>query len=98
MNSFVGAVFIVCSLVVVLGNIARFDNYRVYSVNIENDEQLKVLTDLEIYPNGILFFESPTGVGQIADLIVAPHKFADISDLFDAYKIKNRIKLKNVQK
>ena len=97
MKSFVLAVFAACFIIVVLGHKARFDNYRVYSVDIGNDEQLKVLRDLEIDANGILFLEPPTGAGPV-DFIVPPHKFADISELFDTYEIKNRIKTENVQK
>lgn len=97
MKSFVLAVFAACFAVVVLGRKVRFDNYRVYSAIVENDEQLKVLRDLEINPDGILFLELPTGTG-IANFIAPPHKFADISELFDAYEIKHKIKTENVQK
>lgn len=98
MKSFILAVFAVYFVVVVLADKARFDNYRVYSVIVENDEQLNVLRELEIDRNGILFLEPLTRIGQIADLIAPPHKFADISELFNAYEIKNRIKTENVQK
>lgn len=96
MKSFVVAIFVAC-FVVALGEKARFDNYRVYSVNIENEEQLKIFQELEAHPDGILFLESPTSVGQIVDLVVAPHKFADIDELFKEYEIKNRIKTSNLQ-
>lgn len=76
---------------------ARFDNYRVYSAYIENKEQLKVLHELELHPDGISFLESPTHLDQTIDIMVPPHKFADIAELFETYKIKNWIKTKNLQ-
>lgn len=84
--------------VAVLGDKARFDNYRVYSVNVENDEQRKVLNELEISADGISFLEPPTNVGQIADLVAPPHKFAEIAELFNKYEVKHRIKIENIQK
>lgn len=96
MKTFVLAIFVACFMVACAEK-ARYDNYRVYSVYIENDEQLKVLRELEIHPDGILFLQSPSGVDQIIDLTVPPHKFAEIAELFEAYKIKNWIKTKNLQ-
>lgn len=88
---------LIASLVVVLGEKARFDNYRVYSVNIENVEQLNVLRELETYPDGISFRMMPK-VGQMIDIIVPPHKLADISELFVSYKFENQIKTADLQK
>lgn len=34
---------------------ARFDNYRVYQISIENDEQLELLQQIENYPDGVSF-------------------------------------------
>lgn len=96
MKIFLLAIFIV-GLLAVCAEKARFDNYRVYSVSIENEEQLKVLHELELHPDGITFMESPVAVGQMIDLVVPPHKFADIAELLKTYKIKYWIKIKNVQ-
>lgn len=97
MKSFVLAIFIGCFAVHTFGEKVRFDNYRVYSVNVDNEKQLKVLNELEAYPDGISFLESPTGVGRIAELLVPPHKFAEIAELFKTYAIKNHIKTSNLQ-
>lgn len=32
---------------------ARFDNYRVYKISIENDEQLQLLKQIERFPDGV---------------------------------------------
>lgn len=53
---------ILCTVLVALafGSViserARFDNYRVYSINIENDNQLNVLQELNEYPDGVRKF------------------------------------------
>lgn len=97
MKLFILAVYAAYFVAVVLGRTARFDNYRVYSAIVENDEQLKVLRDLENSPNGILFIEPATATGQIADLLVPPHKFAYIAEIFDAFVIKNQLRTENIQ-
>lgn len=97
MKSFVLAIFVAC-FAIAFAEKARFDNYRIYSVSIENDHQLNVLRELQNYPDGITFQAMPTRVSQIVDLIVPPHKFADISELFESYEFKNKIKTENLQK
>lgn len=32
---------------------ARFDNYRVYQILIENDQQLELMQSIEAYPDGV---------------------------------------------
>lgn len=96
MKTFVLAI-LVAGFMVACAEKARFDNYRVYTVYIENEEQLKVLRELEIHPDGIQFFESPTRVDQTIDLMVPPNKFADIAELFETYKFKYSIKTNNLQ-
>ena len=97
MKSLVVAIFIAC-FVVAFGEKARFDNYRVYSINVENEEQLKVVREISGYTDGILFLNTPSGVGQSGTLIVPPHKYADVAELFEAYKIKNEMTASNLQK
>ena len=86
------------SLVTALAEKARFDDYRVYSIEVENEQQLKVLKKFEDGLDGISFLETPTGIQQTAELLVPPHKFADIADLFEALKMKNFVKIFNLQK
>lgn len=97
MKSFVVGISIACFVVVALSEKLRYDNYRVYSLDVVNQEQLKVLNELEAHPDGIIFLEPPTDVGQIAELLVPPHKHAAIAGLFETYAIKNRIKTSNFQ-
>lgn len=81
-----------------LGEKARFDNYRVYSIEVENDEQLQVLNELENQQDGLLFLAPPTAKQTFVELIVPPHKFADISELCEKYHMKSDKKIDNLQR
>lgn len=47
MKFLLGVLFLAVLALLASAEQARFDNYRVYSVHIENEKQLKVLKDLE---------------------------------------------------
>lgn len=89
---------LVAYFIVVFGEKARFDNYRVYFVDIKNEKQLNVLRELETNPDGISFRMMPTTVGQRIEFIIPPHKLADISELLAAYEFNSQIKTENLQK
>lgn len=95
MNFLSLAILLIC-FVASLAEKARFDNYRVYSVEVENDLQFEVLQQFE--RDGISFLESPTGIHQTVEIIVPPHKFADIHELFETLKLKNQLEIQNLQK
>lgn len=97
MKLFTLAIVVAC-FVASFGEKARFDNYRVYSVEVENVQQLKVLREFDSGLDGITFLIAPTGIHQTAEMVVPPHKFADMSELFEAYEMKNQIKIDNLQK
>lgn len=80
------------------GEKARFDNYRVYSIKIDDSRQLEVLQELENYQDGILFLEAPAQSHNTAEIVVPPHKFADLTELFDKYNMKTEIKIPNLQR
>lgn len=77
---------------------ARFDNYRVYRVWIENRDQLELLQELESNQDGLSSFEFPIPSRNTAEIVVPPHKFADIAGLFEKYNIKSEIKISNLQR
>lgn len=97
MKSFTLAVLI-AGFLVVLGEKVRYDNYRVYSIQVENGKQLKVLNDLEKLRDEVSFMEPPHAVQQTAKIVVSPHKLAYITDLFEAYEMKNELRTENLQK
>lgn len=75
---------------------ARFDNYRVYSLNVDTVEQLKELKKLDGNSDGFEFWKL-ADVGKEADLMVPPHKFADFEELVEALNISYYLKIRNVQ-
>lgn len=40
---------------------ARYDNYRVYQIEIDDDKQLQLLKEIETYPDGVGFILSFVG-------------------------------------
>lgn len=77
---------------------ARFDNYRIYSITIETEEQLKLLQEFENHQTELVFIEPPAMVGANAEILVPPHKFADISDIFETNGLEADIKVNNLQR
>ncbi|CAO1308920.1 unnamed protein product [Diamesa serratosioi] len=94
---------ILCTVVVafVIGSViserARFDNYRVYSINIENAKQLNILQELNEYPDGYNFWDPPSKVNSKIDLVVPPHQFAHFGELVKALNLKTKVKINNLQ-
>lgn len=72
----------------------RFDNFRVYSVKVENDEQLKVLENLE--KQDYDFWEEPI-LGEVADVMISPDRELYFEFLMDAHKFARTVKVANVQ-
>lgn len=96
MRSLLLTIFLSFSIVI-FGEKIRYDNYRIYSIKVENEKQLKLLQDLNHFRNGILFMEAPISLHRTIDIVVPPHKCTNISDLFETYEIKNEIKIENLQ-
>lgn len=89
-------VIFACHLLI-SGEKARFDNYRIYSIKIQNEKQLELLQNLENAPDGISYIEAPVSMKKSAEMIVPPHKFADVSGFFEKFGIENEIKIDNIQ-
>lgn len=77
---------------------ARFDNYRVYSIVIDDNEQLQVLQQLENNPDGLSFMMPPTHNQSMIEIIVPPHKFAEFSELCEMFNMKKELKVENLQR
>lgn len=56
-------VWLLLAVGVCVGEKVRFDNYRVYDVSIETDEQLKVLQYLEQFSDGVRLSRNLYGSG-----------------------------------
>lgn len=77
---------------------ARFDNYRVYSLSVENEEQLNILREIDnLQSSGYEFWRGPTAVGRNVDIMVAPHLFGDFAALLTKYNIESTVITRNVQ-
>lgn len=97
MKLLTAAIFCV-SFLLILGEKARFDNYRVYSLKIKNEKQLEALQDLENFQSGLFYLEAPISIYKTAEIIVPPHKFADITEFLNKFEIDNIIRVENLQK
>lgn len=91
-------ILMITAVTVIAAEKARFDNYRVYSIEIENEDQLQVLQQIENHQDGLLFTIPPIVVPMRVEVVVPPHKFADIFELCEKYSIENEIKIENLQK
>ncbi|CRL07711.1 CLUMA_CG020665, isoform A [Clunio marinus] len=78
--------------------IARFDNYRVYSIEIENEIQSQVLQELEATSDSYLFWDSTQKIHQKVDVVVPPHKFADFHEIIKKFSFKLELKIDNLQR
>lgn len=72
----------------------RFDNYKVYSVKVQNDDQLKILENLERQDYD--FWESPI-LGDVADIMVTPDQEQYFESLMGIHKFESSIKIANLQ-
>lgn len=77
---------------------ARFDNYKVFSVEVSNEEQLKVLREMEEAPfSSYDFWKAPGKVGHSVDVMVPPHKSSEFEELMSSLKFETKLKISNVQ-
>lgn len=90
-------VFLVCATAAAAEK-ARYDNYRVYSVKVENEKQLEVLQELENNEHGVMFMKSPTIAQKSAEIIIPPHKLAHLTDIFNKCGMKSSITVDDLQK
>ncbi|XP_039449443.1 zinc carboxypeptidase A 1-like [Culex pipiens pallens] len=80
------------------GEVARYDNYRVYRVTTGSVDQLKVLNELRDSSDSYIFLESGRKVGDHSDIVVAPHKLADFAEVLKSEGISFRVLQKNLQR
>lgn len=75
---------------------ARFDNYKVYSVQVESDEHQEHLTNLQHTSNDYSMWNA-IRVGRSADIMVPPHKTAEFHELVASLTLNSTLKIENVQ-
>lgn len=70
----------------------RYDNYRVYSVKVENADHLNRLESIESQYD----FWKSGNIGQHSDIMVAPHKVDEFEKFIE--NMNSSIKVDNVQR
>lgn len=81
---------------ITLATPARFDNYKVYSVQVESDEHHEHLTNLQ-HTSSEYSMWNAIRVGRSADIMVPPHKTAEFHELIAALNLNATLKIDNVQ-
>ncbi|XP_044251839.2 zinc carboxypeptidase [Drosophila takahashii] len=76
---------------------ARYDNYRIYNVEFENQEQIELFQKLEEQSDSLTFIGHAREIGQKLSILVSAHRVADIADLLKTYKVKHRVLTYNFQ-
>ncbi|XP_030373463.1 zinc carboxypeptidase [Scaptodrosophila lebanonensis] len=76
---------------------ARYDNYRIYNVQFDNEEQIKLFQKLEDQSDSLTFIGHAREIGQKLSILVAAHRVADFADILKTYKMQHRVLTYNFQ-
>lgn len=66
---------------------ARYDNYRLYRVQLKTEDQVKVFKELEHRSDSYIFIGHARETNQNLTILVAAHKIAELSDILADYKV-----------
>lgn len=72
----------------------RFDRFRVFRVDVENERQLNALRLIE----GDFDFWKEAILGRTADVMVKPEQMAQFQQLIDVLQIKSDMRIDDVQR
>lgn len=75
---------------------ARYDNYKLYSLQLKTEEQAKMVVELE-HSTDAYDFWTGASLSQDTDVMVPPHKFGEFEDFLDRFNIDFHIKVENIQ-
>lgn len=81
----------------VQAEMARYDNYRVYKLNIESVEQLQLLQLIEHHSDGYTFLSDPVNLNTTVKLVVAPHKAAEFGEFNQRFSLNAEVAFENLQ-
>lgn len=76
---------------------ARYDNYKLYSMQLSTEEQAKAVDELAQNVHSYDFWSDPSMVRD-TDVMIPPHKIADFEDFLTTFNITFHIKVQNIQK
>lgn len=73
---------------------ARYDNFRVFRVNVENEAQLNALQSID----GDFDFWKEPSLGRTADVMVKPEQMAEFQKLIKTFEINSDLSIDDVQR
>lgn len=68
-------------------NKARYDNYRLYRVELKTEDQVKIFQQLEARSDSYSFIGHAREINKNLTILVAAHKIAELTDIIDDYKV-----------
>uniref|UniRef100_A0A1L8DQW7 Zinc carboxypeptidase A 1 n=1 Tax=Nyssomyia neivai TaxID=330878 RepID=A0A1L8DQW7_9DIPT len=90
--------FVACVLSESLGDVARYDNYRIYSVSVNSPADVDALQSLDGTSDSIIFISMASKLSDECQIIVAPHKVADFENFLQTNSLKSKVTEKNLQR
>lgn len=78
-------------------NIARYDHYRVYHVELATEQHVVLFQQLEEKSDSCTFYGHARHPKQKLTIMVAAHKVADFADLLQTYDVKYEVLSYNFQ-
>lgn len=82
---------------VVLADKARYDLYRVYTVELQTVKQLEIMRMVQEEDQSYDFWNEIEQIGGSVDIMVPPHKRGEFSELMEKNWFSYQIKIQNVQ-
>lgn len=75
----------------------RFDNYSLFKILPENDQQYKVLQDVRRDDSRFDFWTDPLPLREFVNVMTSPGDKADLEEILQKHGIKYEIVMKNIQ-
>ncbi|XP_055308556.1 zinc carboxypeptidase-like [Sitodiplosis mosellana] len=94
---YINLVHFACFFLICYGEKDRFDNYRVYNIEVNDDAGLGEFQKLEESSSRIVFLNEPN-IHQPFQILVPPDQLANITELFERSAVKNEVQHENFQK
>lgn len=84
-------------LVFVTAEKVRYDNFALYKVHPENEEDLKFLNELKEKNAKLDFWKPPTQVGETVSVVSPPELKEEFEHSLEKRSIRSELMLKNIQ-
>ncbi|XP_053698029.1 zinc carboxypeptidase-like [Sabethes cyaneus] len=77
--------------------VARYDNYRLYRVQLDTEQHVQILQELEAKSDSCTFYGHARQPGQQLTIMVAANKVVDFDDLLMRFGMKGQVLEHNIQ-